>query len=166
MSIRYDRAQKCSTGPQPGATALLAEIRKQFPGSASAGIYNCRNVRGGSSLSLHAEGRALDVKPSSKSQGDLIRNWVYARREQLQAQEIIWYRQIWSSIYPDDGFRPYNGTNPHTDHVHVGLNWIGAANPTSGGVTAGSTGTDWIGGLLVASLVGATAYFLLKGGLR
>ena len=56
---RYDRTRRCTGGPQRGARALSDWLVANVPG-VSWGIYNCRRVRGGSSLSLHAEGRAVD----------------------------------------------------------------------------------------------------------
>lgn len=38
-------------------------------------------------------------------------------------QEVIFNRRIWTS---EGGERVYSGVNPHTDHVHIGLNRCGA----------------------------------------
>jgi hypothetical protein len=133
MSIRHDSAGSvCARGPQPGTAALLAHILASFPGSASAGIYNCRSIVGGSTLSLHAEGRALDVRPAgaprSRSQGDAIAHWAVANAERYQIQEVIWYRRIWTAKRAAEGWRKYTGAHSHTDHVHIGQNWTGAGS--------------------------------------
>jgi len=39
----------------------MAWCLANYPPGANLGIYNPRNVRGGGALSVHAEGRAIDV---------------------------------------------------------------------------------------------------------
>lgn len=159
--IRYDKAgTKCSGKPQPGAVALQAMVLARYPGTKSAGIYNCRPVRGGASLSLHGEGRAVDIRPVDKAQGDKIAAWLLANADSLNVQEIIWYRRIWTARYPSAGWRDYNGVNAHTDHVHVGLNWDGAKGaPPSEMQQVVESGS---GGLLGLMLVSAALYGLYQ----
>lgn len=153
--IRYDKTgTTCSGKAQPGAVALQELVLNRYPGSKSAGIYNCRPVRGGGRLSLHGEGRAVDIRPLDKAQGDTIAAWLLQNASALNVQEIIWYRKIWSAQHPNSGWRAYSGVNPHTDHVHVGLNWDGARGmpPTSGGgSTTTESGTGSIVGLMLVS---------------
>lgn len=66
--VRFDRmpawqgANVCTDGPTPGARALLAYWLEAYrPPGSSLGIFNCRTVRGGSTTSLHGEGRAVDL---------------------------------------------------------------------------------------------------------
>lgn len=104
------------------------------------GIFNCRHIAGSQQYSLHAEGRALDwglnVSDSAqKAEADKFIRDVLAfdakLAKRMGIQELIFNRRIWTTNYPDDGMRPYNGENPHTDHIHIGLNWKGALNETS-----------------------------------
>jgi hypothetical protein len=97
------------------------------------GIYNCRSIVGGKGLSLHAEGRAVDVAPASAAQGTQIAAWLLANVERFGLQEIIWNRKIWSALHPSSGWRGYSGSNPHTDHLHIGQNWNGARAGAAGG---------------------------------
>lgn len=159
--IRYDKAgSKCSGKAQSGAIALQTLLLARYPGAKSAGIYNCRPVRGGSSLSLHGEGRAVDIRPVDKAQGDTIAAWLLANASALNVQEIIWYRRIWTARYPDAGWRDYNGVNAHKDHVHVGLNWEGAkGTPPMDISTAVQSGS---GGLFGFMLVSAAIYGLYQ----
>ena len=46
-------------------------------------------------------------------------------------QEIIWNRHIWTAGRASEGMRRYTGTHPHTDHVHLGMNWGGALKQTT-----------------------------------
>jgi hypothetical protein len=47
--------------------------------------------------------------------------------EQLKAsgdpriKYVIWNRRIWSRARASEGWRPYNGTNPHTGHCHLSV---------------------------------------------
>ena len=44
---------------------------------------------------------------------------------------IIHDRRIWGSYRATEGWRPYVGANPHTDHVHFSSSWAGAHKRTS-----------------------------------
>lgn len=115
---------KCGTGPRPGAKALLAYAIEQFPGVAgSDGIFNCRNIRGGSSLSLHADGRAPDVHfPRKHPDGDRFFHWCIDQAHVIGAQELIWNHQIWSAHHPYiSGYVHGPGGDDHETHVHAGL---------------------------------------------
>lgn len=92
-------------------------------GAVNTGIYNCRTVVGGAAPSLHGEGRAVDlgVRPYSAAYGTVVANALVASSKELGVQCVIWNRQIWSGSYPDSGFRAYQGTADHHDHLHVEL---------------------------------------------
>jgi len=106
----------------------------------------CRNIRGSTRPSLHTEGRAVDYflraeKPGDAAVADALIGWLlapdvggvpHAWARRLGVQEVIWNRHIWSSgSHHASGMRPYSGENPHTDHVHIGMNWPGARIQTS-----------------------------------
>jgi hypothetical protein len=159
MSVRYDSpGHTCSGHAQPGTVALSGIILRAFPGSSSAGIYNCRPVRGGTTLSLHGEGRAADVKPTDRTQGDRLAAWAVANSARYSIQEVIWYRQRWSSS--TDAWHAYHGVNPHTDHVHISQNWGGAQGSISGGIENDNL-TIW-GWLTLGAIVGGSVYALYK----
>jgi hypothetical protein len=44
---------------------------------------------------------------------------------------LIYNRRIWSAPKQAEGWRPYKGSDPHTDHVHISLSRAGAAAKTS-----------------------------------
>ncbi|HEX8647503.1 MAG TPA: N-acetylmuramoyl-L-alanine amidase [Thermoleophilaceae bacterium] len=143
---RYDTTgTACARGPQPGTIRLRDEFRRRYVGR-SMGIFNCRPVRGGTTLSLHGEGRALDWglnanDETERAAADAIvaellatdaDGNTHALARRMGIQEIIWNRQIWSAgSRAAQGLRPYGGTNPHTDHIHVGQNHDGAQGRTS-----------------------------------
>lgn len=136
MSVRFESmapwqgAERCTSGPQPGARALLAYWLEQAePLARSLGIFNCRTVRGGSTTSLHGEGRAVDCGVPITDEGHAVMYaWLaqiapHARR--LGVQCVIFDRTIWSDRRAAQGER-YGGAHPHTDHAHVELTWKSA----------------------------------------
>lgn len=117
-------------GERKGTRALLDVLLVLFHahGARSGGIYNRRRVRGGSSWSLHAVGRAADVMVNRTDIGDLIAGVVVARAEGLGVCEVIWNRKRWT---PEAGWQPYRGANLHLDHVHIGQTVAVADSPAS-----------------------------------
>lgn len=122
--VKIDDTGNTCTGKNAKGTECLRDlILRQFPGSKSMGVYVCRDVRGADNLSVHGEGRAVDIGPQNKSQGDDVADWAVKNARRYQIQRIIWYRRIWDSW---QGWREYKGQNPHTDHLHIEQNWQGA----------------------------------------
>src|SRR5215211_5097348 len=116
-------ARRCTGSATPGARSLMKWILDNFKDASSAGIYNCRTVRGGSDTSLHAEGRALDVHFPGKGHkdGHKLVQLLRPIASKLGIQEMIFDRTIWSARSPGKAGRRYTGVNPHFDHVHIGL---------------------------------------------
>jgi hypothetical protein len=131
---KYEPAQTCTGGPAQGAKALMAWFLAQYAalGGKNLGIYNCRSVRGGTTTSLHGEGRACDfgINPHGATYGRLLAEQLRLHSAELGIQCIIWDRQIWSGAYPDAGWRAYTGTNPHVDHIHLELTRAAAQSLT------------------------------------
>lgn len=131
----YQGAARCTTGPTPGARALMAWFLGAYAGQGgkNLGIYNCRSVRGGTTTSLHGEGRAVDlgIVPHGAAYGTALADRLMHNSAELGIQCIIWNRRIWSGSYPTQGFRPYNGVNAHVDHLHVELSWNAANTLTA-----------------------------------
>lgn len=130
--IKRDPVTGCSGKEQVG-TRRLADFAMKTWGARDYGVYNCRTVAGSSSLSLHAEGRAFDAgfevsRASEKANGDKMFAWSIQNAAGIGTQELIWNRKIWT---PSRGLYNYSGSNPHTDHVHIGQNWAGARAQTS-----------------------------------
>ena len=149
---RYDfTGSACSQGPRPGASALLQWLTEHDAVGASGGIYACRPILGGGELSLHAEGRAVDLKLDNRElrqrriADGLIDAWLkrrhghdHALARRMGIQEIIWNCRIWLSARPGDGLVPYapcststDRTARHENHLHVGLNHDGAEQRSS-----------------------------------
>lgn len=131
----YQPARSCTTGPQPGARGLMAWFlgAHRNRGGTNLGIFNCRAVRGGTTTSLHGEGRACDlgVAPHGAGWGDELAEQLRVNSAELGIQCVIWNRRIWSGSRPHAGWRPYAGLNPHRDHLHVELSWHAARTLTA-----------------------------------
>lgn len=130
---RYEPAVKCTAGPTAGAKALMAWYLGAYAhlGAKNLGIYNCRTIEGSTALSLHAEGRAPDLgAPKSARYLATLCEKLRLHSAELEIQLIIYRRHVWSSRRPLDGWRVYEGSNPHDDHAHVELTWAGAKNLT------------------------------------
>jgi hypothetical protein len=150
----YDVASRCLRRPRAGTVALAAWLARNFRGT-SWGIMRCERL-GTRSLSLHAEGRALDwhLDPGDpadrRAARELIRLLLAPDRlgtpralaRRMGLQEIIWNCRIWyagaAAPMPyrpcfGDGRRPrpIDPTIAHRDHVHLGLNRGGASLRTS-----------------------------------
>lgn len=108
---------RTSTSPRPGVRALHDVVCWWIgpKGLRSGGIYSRRAVRGGTSWSLHAVGRAADFMCSVDVGKDLSARLI-AAKDLLGITEVIHNRMRWTE---DKGCVPYKGSNPHTDHVHV-----------------------------------------------
>jgi hypothetical protein len=131
--VRQTRAQGCTGSSTPGADALAAQWRRLT--GRRAGRYNCRPIAGSNSYSLHSEGRAVDAyanaaDPTERAQGDAYAEWLTANAVELQVPFVIWNRRQWSWPRRTEGWRPYGGASPHTDHLHIELSWEGARQPS------------------------------------
>lgn len=128
------RPGDCTSGPQPGTAALLAAVLDVFGqhGAYSLGIYNCRSVRGGSSPSVHGEGRALDVglpmTAEGAADGHRIVDRILAVAWELGLTYAIYDRTSFSASHPYG--RAYTGSHPHYDHLHAEMTWHAATNLT------------------------------------
>lgn len=127
---------KCSGGPQPGTVALRDVILQLFPKLRSLGIYNCRPVRGGGSLSTHGEGRGWDCgcnafDSQQLAMGNRIADLLIKNARKLGVQRIIWNHREWNVVrgtwqaYGCDA--PGSSKSHHTDHLHIELCWKSAA---------------------------------------
>lgn len=139
---------KCASGPAPGARHFLAWFLEEYPQGRSQGIFNCREVAGTSTLSIHSCGRAIDcwlpyVDGNANPAGhDMVRR-IAPHGKRLGIQSIIFDRTIWSARSPHG--RQYTGVHPHKDHLHVELTPVAGSKLTLAtlrSVIVGSTTED------------------------
>ncbi len=133
----YAGARSCTGGPTVGARNLMAwALTKRF---TNLGIYNCRTVRGGSTTSLHGEGRAADLGcPVGNSFSWAVADFLRLYSKELGIQCVIHNRKIWSSS-GGTGWRYYSGVAAHFDHIHAELTWAAA----NGGLTVAKLNDLW-----------------------
>jgi hypothetical protein len=135
VHVGYEGATRCTDGPAPGARAFMAWFLGAYGGRGgrNLGIYNCRSVRGGTTTSLHGEGRAVDfgINPHGAAYGTALAEQLRLHSAELGVQCVIWNRLIWSGSYPHAGWRRYSGVNPHLDHLHVELTRAAARSLTA-----------------------------------
>ena len=151
----YDRATDCRKRPTQGALALVDWLESNARGTFW-GIMRCERW-GKKSASLHAEGRAVDwhldaARPADRREARrLIDLWLatdragneHALARRMGIQEIIWdCRAWWSGSDQPAGYSPcysrrgkprrrVDATTAHRDHLHIGLNRMGAARLSS-----------------------------------
>jgi hypothetical protein len=141
----YDYATYDAGREAPGTRALWATIHAMWPATGFLGIYASRAIRGSDRLSLHAEGRAVDVRPGSDAERRTIAAWAREHAATLGIQEVIDYAEgrIWTTRRAAEGWRPYKGVTAGLRHLHIGQHRRGA------GVGAG----DGIDPLVMAATV-------------
>jgi hypothetical protein len=148
MAVDSKDPGKIGAGHGKGGMLLQIEpvyndVKSRFGPTHFMGSYNNRNVRGGSTKSLHAYGRAFDIGASKEIMYKISR---YLQKVP-NIQYVIYNREI---SYRGGAWRKYTGVNPHTDHVHadfpVDFRYSGAVGaPGTGAPTVkeGSTG-GWV----------------------
>jgi hypothetical protein len=134
----YVGQTKCDPTAKPGAVAFMNLVLATYPCTGSSGITRACNVGG---TSEHKEGRAWDWKIQyPHPAADTFLGWLlatdkhgnkHAMARRLGVMYMVWNNKIWSSYKASQGWRPYTGSNPHTDHVHFSFSWDGANKKTT-----------------------------------
>ncbi|MEJ7725385.1 MAG: hypothetical protein WKH47_00020 [Actinomycetes bacterium] len=137
----YDGQDTCQPAFKPGVVAFAQIVLAEYP--ETYGPLNPRACAGGTSE--HYEGRAWDWMVDAYDSADAARakdllDWLlrddsfandHALVRRLGLMYIIWNNQVWRAYDSGDGWQPYSGPNPHTDHVHFSFSWDGALQETS-----------------------------------
>lgn len=138
----YQKQTTCSPTPKPGAVKLKNLLLKTYPGTRSLGISRACSAGG---TSEHKEGRAFDwgvryANAAERAKANAFLTWLLktdaaghkaANARRLGVMYVIWDKRIWGAYAANQGWRPYRGSNPHTDHVHISLSRAGATGTTS-----------------------------------
>ncbi len=132
----YAGQNSCDPTDKPGSVAYGQLLTSIYP----AGVYGISRSCTEYGTSEHKDGRAIDFMinakdPAQRKVGDAIVNWVTADNgaiaRRLGVMYLIWNGKFWGGYAPEDGWIPYQGSNPHTDHIHTSLTWDGAMKRTS-----------------------------------
>ena len=138
----YAPQRLCDPSAKPGTLALRNLLLGNHPGTRNLGISRGCAVGG---QSEHKEGRALDWgvsahRPQERDAAETViaqmmatdaANNRHALARRMGVMYVIWNGRIWSAYRANEGWRTYNGSSPHTDHVHISLSWAGAEGLTS-----------------------------------
>ncbi|MFA9430801.1 hypothetical protein [Egicoccus sp. AB-alg2] len=133
--------RECHPEPQPGVEAFRDLVLDAYRGR-DGGIVRACDVGG---RSEHKEGRGWDwmldaSDPADAAAAAEVLDWLLATDEdgnahamarRLGVMYVIWDGEIWSAARAGEGWRPYHGASPHTDHVHFSFSWAGARQETS-----------------------------------
>ena len=139
---RYDGQSTCDPRAKSGTTALRDLLLARYPSTKSLGISRACDVGG---QSEHKEGRAFDWGADVGNAADeaAVNDFItalfatdaqghkFALARRMGIMYVIWNHQIWGAYSANEGWRPYDGDNPHTNHVHISLSWAGARGETS-----------------------------------
>jgi hypothetical protein len=138
----YEPQRTCDPTAKIGTKSLAGALLRDYAGSRNLGIVRGCSVGG---RSEHKEGRAFDwgvniTNPNEKAATDSFIGALlatdgdgnkHALARRIGVMYIISNRQIWSAFRASEGWRPYSGSSPHRDHVHISLSWAGANGRTS-----------------------------------
>lgn len=123
----------CDPVTKPGVLAIANLLGDHYDRPGYTTSRACIDLR-----SEHYDGRAVDWQldandPQDRRIGDAAVTWLTANdgevARRLGIQSIIWNHRSWHSSNPV--WQGYVGQSPHTDHVHISLNWDGAYMRTS-----------------------------------
>ncbi len=138
----YDGQSTCSPAAKRGMLAFRDMVMRAYPGTPSYGISRECGIGG---TSEHKEGRAWDwgndgtTAAGRRRVANFVR-WLFrtdqyghrhAMARRLGVMYVIWNRQIFRMYRANEGWTPYTGSSPHTDHVHVSLTRRGGNKQTS-----------------------------------
>jgi peptidoglycan hydrolase-like protein with peptidoglycan-binding domain len=132
----------CDPVAKPGVRAFATLLLDTYRTTSSLGIVRDCGVGG---QSEHKEGRAWDwgvsySNATHRANVNDVFHWLFATDAQgnkaamarrLGLMYIIWNNQIWKAYQLDRGWQAYNGSDPHTGHVHFSFGWAGAHQATS-----------------------------------
>jgi hypothetical protein len=138
----YDGQSTCSPAAKPGTQSFADNTMATFKNTGTYGIARDCGIGG---VSEHKEGRAWDWKANASNATqhrsvDRMLKWLlevdaagnrHAMARRLGIMYIIWDRQMFRMYRPNDGWQPYSGSSPHTDHVHISFTRAGGAKTTS-----------------------------------
>jgi hypothetical protein len=135
----YEGQQTCSDHVQPGVAAFRSVVLPAYPGTGAG--YFLRDCNQGGQ-SEHKDGRAWDwtIPDGHQADAENCLAWLLSADSyghdnsvlrRFGIMYIIWNHRIWRAYAHEQGWQPYNGSDPHTTHVHFSFGWDGALEETS-----------------------------------
>jgi hypothetical protein len=130
-SFGYWYANRCIGYAHAGTKRLGNWLVNKFPATHSQ-EYSCRGVRGSNSVSVHSDGRAIDLfiptvnGAANNGWGDRVANYLASHAGDIGVQFFIWDRTTY--LTKTGKFAYYSGSHPHHDHLHIELTPYAARN--------------------------------------
>jgi hypothetical protein len=132
----------CEVVDHVGVDRFRDVVLAAHPGTGDGGVVRDCHTGGASE---HKEGRAWDWMldahdPDDAAAADEVLGWLlaedadgepHALARRLGVLYVIWDGRIWSAARAEQGWQPYTGASPHTDHVHLSFGAAGARGETS-----------------------------------
>jgi len=103
-----------SDGVNPSVYSVWDAVTSRFAGLSNEGIWGDEAHQ--KRKSDHNTGDALDIGVPSSSVGYQLKNELVKMAANQPIKYIIHNGEIWNQ---QQGWHPYHGSNPHTNHVHV-----------------------------------------------
>lgn len=137
----YDGETRCDPTAKPGVVAFRDLVVAAYPQNPDGGISRpCSQA-----TSEHEEGRALDwtvdaYDDAERERAEELLRWLlatdeygneHARLRRLGIMYVIFDSQVFKAYRAEEGWQPYIGYSPHTDHVHFSFSVDGAQQRTS-----------------------------------
>ncbi|OJF15067.1 peptidoglycan-binding domain-containing protein [Couchioplanes caeruleus] len=137
-----DPQDSCDPSVKPGVAGFRELVLRTYPTTGDSGVVRECSP---SEVSEHEEGRAWDWRVDARNSADRARvdeflGWLlatdshgnkHAMARRTGVMYVIWNGRIWGSYRAAEGWRPYSGASPHTDHVHFSFSWAGARKQTT-----------------------------------
>lgn len=103
-------------GDAPACRAALRDATEAAPGRSRRSDGIAGDLSHQARKSAHNQGNAVDITHDPKNGAD-CEAWRHIAIKDPRTDNVIWNREIWSVRFP--AWRPYNGANPHTHHMHI-----------------------------------------------
>ena len=125
-----DNGNQCGNGGMRPGMRQISDYLQQFTIVANS-YAQC----GG----FHSVNQAHDVWIYGHAGKQAFANWLTANNNEMARRlgivQIVWNHQMWRSYSgsngPQGGWGSYNGSNPHTDHIHLSYGEAAAQGTTT-----------------------------------
>lgn len=104
----------------PACVAAIRDANKAWPTRKRASDGIMGDAAHQARPSDHNLGNAVDITHDPRAGADGHKIATAAMIDD-RVTYIIWDRRIWSRLRAAEGWRPYQGSNPHTHHVHISV---------------------------------------------
>lgn len=106
--------------PAKACLRALSDATARWPNRSKASDGIMGDASHQARKSDHNDGNAFDVThdPDNGCDGETI---AALAQQDRRTKYVIWNKQIWSVARQSEGWRPYDGANPHTHHCHVSI---------------------------------------------